>query len=384
MLRIILLLILVLAGVNEYGIYLHIPFCIEKCSYCSFYSVAGTSSDFKNRYTRFMCLEIEKDSLCEPDGLCTSIYFGGGTPSLLSDNNIAMLLQSLRNRFCISQDCEITLECNPAQFDYNRFLKLCDQGITRFSMGVQAMDFQLFKYLGRTGSPVTLKLLGDYFSLPALCGIDFITGIIEGDSTIPDIQMVLPLRPDHISAYLLTLEPGTALYNRARRDGLDQFQHEEYLKVASVISEHGYTHYEISNFALSGALSRHNLKYWTGKNYRGFGANAHSFIDGERYFHEADIESYMQGNAVPCREERKSGDLLVEIVFTGLRTVFGVSEEDYFRLSGLRFPKILCDRAASTSGICLTEREGWMNLAMNSESFVDYDIIVYELLEPFL
>ncbi|MBN2770603.1 MAG: radical SAM family heme chaperone HemW [Spirochaetes bacterium] len=371
--------------VNDSGIYLHIPFCVKKCSYCAFYSLPKSEKTLLDSYTDALCSEINNDNYIDSSAVCSSVYFGGGTPSLLSDDNIINILESINNRYRLTNDCEITLECNPAQYEFKRFSRLVQNGINRFSMGIQTLNPQLHDYIGRTGKPVSCDLIESYLSIPALCGVDFITGIRDGYPALPDIERVIQYKPDHVSAYLLTLESDTALFKYADTKCLDIFQRKEYLEVSNFLKDNGYDHYEISNFAIKGAYSKHNLKYWNGCDYRGYGAGAHSYFRGERYFHDDDVCLYIDKKGANLRKDnRKPGDILVELVFTGLRTSKGVSEYNYNRITGKKFPEELCKRVQGLSELDCVVDNGWRRIYIKPVNFVDYDTIIYQLLEPFI
>ena len=370
---------------NDYGVYIHIPFCLKKCSYCAFYSLPLSDKPLLDSYTDVLCSEITNDDCIDESACCSSVYFGGGTPSLLSNKNIIKILEAVNRRYSMTDDCELTLECNPAHYDFRRFSTLVNMGINRFSLGIQTLNPKYHDYIGRTGKPVSGNLLESYFSLPALCGVDFITGIRDGYSALPDIERVIQYKPDHLSAYLLTLEAGTALFEYADTKGLDLYQRKEYLSISAFLKEKGYDHYEISNFAINGAYSKHNLKYWNGADYRGYGAGAHSYFRGERFFHDNDVDSYILEKGKKLKkDERKPGDVLVELVFTGLRTSAGVSEYNFKAITGNNFPEELYTRAHEVSGLECSIDKGDRIIQIRSENFVDYDTIVYQLLEPFI
>jgi oxygen-independent coproporphyrinogen III oxidase len=337
------------------GIYIHVPFCRARCSYCDF--ATGTyEGALADRYVRAVAREIESfdiresradvdDSRREIDGLAVAevdngadtkvdtIYFGGGTPSLLTPAQLSLLLNSVRRRFDVAADAEVTMEMNPGTVTPEALRAFRDEGVNRASFGAQTFDDRELKRLGRTHAADdtrrTLALLRETGF--ANVSFDLIAGLPEQtlEAWHRNLDEALALRPEHLSLYLLEVHEGTPLAEQIRQGRYaapDQdLAAEMYRALAERTRDAGYEQYEISNFCLPGRESRHNVKYWTGAQYFGFGCSAHSF-DGRvsRWSNERDTRAYVslieeKGNAVVSREELDARDRSAEALFLGLR-----------------------------------------------------------------
>lgn len=288
------------------GLYIHIPFCNGKCPYCDFYSVSPESETVK-KYVDAVCREIDN-----ADGIYDTVYFGGGTPSLIGSDNIAKILSHISR----TKNCEVTLECNPSDtgsinsaFD---FLLVAKSGVNRISMGLQSADNDERKILGRRGGCDDVeraikraKEAGiDNISLDLMLAIPNQTP----ESLEKSVEFCKNSGATHISAYILKIEEGTPFYkikNTLRLPDEDETC-DLYLKAVSLIEKAGYKQYEISNFSLDGFESRHNLRYWHSEEYLGIGASAHSFINGRRFYYERSIDGFINGN--PPIDDGAGGD----------------------------------------------------------------------------
>jgi len=317
------------------GLYLHIPFCRSKCLYCDFYSVASTAAipvwlDAVQRE-----VPIYRESFPKFD----SLYLGGGTPTVLGDRELAILIECLRRHFEFDSESEITIEANPDDVSAPKLRILEDLGINRISLGVQSLDDRELKYLGRShDARQALKALDLLRSCGfARVGVDLMYGL-EGESISGwkrTMDRVLEFRPEHLSCYQLTLEKSSPLGKRAAagrlRTIIGKWESAFFLFTSRYLERHGYRHYEISNFALSRATRcRHNLKYWGHVPYLGLGPSAHSFQAGSRWWNVRSIKQYCrllaEGKAPVESSERLTRDQLdLEALALGLRTSDGVS-----------------------------------------------------------
>lgn len=319
------------------GVYVHIPFCARKCLYCNFSSVATLSIPEKRyveRLVRELALIAERE--CLHDRALESIYIGGGTPSLFSPAALGRIISSISNAFHHSGDSEITMEANPDTLNAKSLKGYRDAGVNRLSIGFQALDDRLLKAMGRTHGK---KAAVDSFSSARKAGfenisIDLMSGLPGRSSS--DLEGTLSeaarMGPEHISLYGLTIEESTPFYDM-RESGLLKTPHEDeqagqYVSASTTLTRAGYTHYEISNFALPGRSSVHNSRYWLGGEYIGLGASAHSFVKaggwGRRWWNISDPYEYMR--AVEGGERLEAGfevlnrgNLIAEDIMLGLR-----------------------------------------------------------------
>ena len=330
--------------VKKIGIYLHIPYCIKKCSYCAFNSLP--SNGVSKQYLQALYKEIDwTSSLFNlKEHLVDTIYFGGGTPSLLTPEEVEGLLSRIVSSYKLAEKAEITLELNPTPQDEININGYRSAGINRLSIGIQSFDEQNLSFLGRLHSAKEAELSFirareagfDNISIDLICGL-------PGQKTSDvqsDLERALKLAPEHISLYLLSIENGTPLYS-AVREGVfsplvDEMQGEIYQSASEYLQINGYTRYETSNYALSGFESKHNMRYWKGEDYIGLGAGAHSFISdigwGMRHWNVKPPDEYIKyidSNMLPLEglEILARRDAIRETVLTSLRTSAGLSEE---------------------------------------------------------
>jgi oxygen-independent coproporphyrinogen III oxidase len=333
-------------------LYIHIPFCLKKCIYCDFYSVSGSEA-LIDSYIAALCGEIEmrKEHIRGLD----AIYIGGGTPSILKGRDVAMIMDKLRSICRISEEAEITSEANPGTLTEGGIGGMLAAGINRISIGVQSLHDMELTVLGRMHDAdeavkaFQLARKGGFGNI----SLDLIYGIPGQDiiSWKDTLEKIASLHPEHISAYELTPEKNTVLYDKLEKHHL-QLPDEEtviemYYSAIDLLADKGYVHYEISNFALPGCECRHNLNYWNRGEYLGIGAGAHSFEDDRRTANVSDIKRYMDAiNAgrLPAVEEKvlTGEDELDEFVFLGLRKTGGLD------LAGI--PADVAERLKKASG----------------------------------
>jgi oxygen-independent coproporphyrinogen-3 oxidase len=316
-------------------LYIHIPFCIKKCLYCDFFSVPYNAQTAIN-YTDALCkeLSLKKDFARS----LKAIYIGGGTPSLFPDECFTKLFQCLRNNYHFSTDIEITIEANPGTLDKLKVNTLVSTGVNRLSVGIQSFHDNELLFLGRIHNAEEafrsidlIKTAGiKNFSIDLMYGIPGQTM----DSWKASLRNTVELSPTHISTYELTLEENTPLYAIIKSDAIvatdEDLVLEMYPYTIDYLADHGYEHYEISNFALPGFKCIHNLNYWNRGEYIGAGAGAHSFVNRVRTKTIADINKYIDSLNSGIIHETESliitpGESLKEIIFLGLRKMEGIN-----------------------------------------------------------
>ena len=333
------------------GIYVHVPFCRSKCHYCDFYSVTDMDSLLRDGYLDAVCDHIRETGPLAPGYRVDTVYFGGGTPSFFGADGMAAILNTIRKSFKVSSTAEITFEANPDSITPKLLRRLRGEGFNRVSLGVQCSDNAILEAIGR---PHDYEMAVDAVKMIRKAGfknlsLDLIYGLPEQDlekwqQTLHDI---LALQPEHISCYGLKLEEGTPLCQRQNQLRLadDDMQADMYLATVEILRSKGYRQYEISNFCKRGRESRHNMKYWTGGEYLGFGPDASSDFAGKRYAVIRDLQGYITGirsggqvlrdiQTVPRRE--RAGEYLM----MHLRTTYGISGEEYEKRFLLPFAPI--------------------------------------------
>lgn len=317
------------------SLYIHIPFCIKKCSYCDFISIPFDKT-LEKQYVDSLRREIGLQA-AEADSLKT-IYIGGGTPTLLNAQSFKEIFNALHERFQFLPDMEITAEANPGTIDGKKASSLLSMGVNRLSIGIQSFNETELSVLGR--SHTVKEALASVNAVKQAgvknLSIDLIYGIpgqtLENWSHT--IERTLELIPQHISAYELTPNEGTPFYE-ALKENLINIPEEDMVidmfnYASDALSAHGFKHYEISNHALKGCECRHNLNYWLRGEYIGVGAGAHSFINGRRLKNEDDVSKYislLSEGVLPVTEstELTSFDSLEELIFLGMRMADGIN-----------------------------------------------------------
>ncbi len=326
------------------GIYLHIPFCERKCGYCDFYSL--TDDGRREDFTAAVIQEIGHRRRAQL--AVDSVYFGGGTPSLLPPAFYARLLEVLSAAFHLEDDIEITLEANPGTVDAASLADYRRAGINRLNLGVQSFDTRHLNFLGRihdaaqARAAVTRARRAGFDNL----GLDLIYGL-PGQTVAAwqaDLESAPACEPAHLSCYALTYEADTPLMNDRLAGGHQPAGEEKmaalFEATADILCAAGFEHYEISNFAATPRQrSRHNLKYWTRTPYLGFGPAAHSFIPPRRSWNPADLEAYLERIALGAlpeegREELTRSQEMIETVFLGLRLAAGIDLAAFARHFG--------------------------------------------------
>ncbi len=324
-------------GKNFCSVYIHIPFCRRKCNYCAFYSKVSGKVEREN-YVDALVKEIENRAKGEN---VSTIYFGGGTPSILSLNLLEKILAAVFKNFEVDPAAEITIEANPGTVSKNSLKSLRKIGFNRISLGVQSFNDEILKTLGRIHDSETaiesIFLAKNFFEN---VGFDLMQGL--PDQTIEDVKrdlkFVSELNPEHISLYELEIDEGTKFYELNEYEELnlpgEEICAEMYDLICDTLPKFGYRHYEISNFAKPGFESRHNSGYWTGRKYFGFGAAAHSYDGNFRRANVSDISTYTEkiltgGEFWKFEEIVTKKNAEEEFCFLGLRMIDGISTKKF-------------------------------------------------------
>lgn len=330
---------------KELELYIHIPFCVKKCSYCDFLSAPATEQT-KEAYMAALFAEIGGRAKDYKERIVTSIFIGGGTPSLLSGDSIRQLMEHIREGFSLAPDAEITMEVNPGTVTAEKLTAFYGAGINRLSIGMQSAQEQELKILGRIHDfdgfcQVYREAVEAGFTN---INVDVMSGLpgqtlASYKDTLEKVLRLEPM-PQHISAYSLIVEEGTPFAAMADRGELplpeEDTERAMYEETIEVLAGYGFHRYEISNYALDGYECRHNVGYWIRRDYLGFGIGAASLIDNVRFQNGRDINAYL-AHPLACREEQQSlttQEQMEETMFLGLRLIRGVSYPEFARCYG--------------------------------------------------
>jgi oxygen-independent coproporphyrinogen-3 oxidase len=363
------------------SLYLHIPFCHTRCYYCDFNTYAGILP-LREPYVRALLSEIALagEQARHAGGSvrrARTIFFGGGTPSLLTVGQVRRLLDACRAAFALDEDAEITLEANPGTLTREKLVGLREAGINRLSLGSQSFDAQLLKALGRIHTPeeitgaVSAARAAGFTSI----NLDFMFGL-PGQTMQhwqETLEQALALRPEHLSLYSLIIEEGTPFFDWTREGrivpGDEDLCADMYEYADERLQAAGYANYEISNWALPGHQSRHNLTYWRNLPYIGMGAGAHSFFSGKRFSNERDPQRYIdtlkkrQLPVVECETIDKAQEMS-ETAFLALRTAEGLHLPTFEERFATPFARFVGDRLRPVEEAGLLEQsEGWLRLS---------------------
>lgn len=322
------------------GIYIHVPFCRSKCQYCDFYSLTGKKECDFDGYLDAVCRHIKEAGPQAPNHIVDTVYFGGGTPSFFGADGMAAILTAVRKSFDVSPTAEITFEANPDSVTDRLLRRLRSEGFNRVSLGIQCDNDETLKQLGRPHTyeqavQAVKKIRKHRFhnlSVDLMFGLPS-QRLQDWEKTL---RNVLRLKPEHISCYGLKVEEGTPLYDCQEFYNLadDDMQADMYLLAVKVLKKFGYRQYEISNFCRKGHVSRHNLKYWTGGEYLGFGPDASSDFGGSRFAIVRDLQGYIEGirtGGTVLREYQEVAprERAGEYLMMRLRTASGIEPESY-------------------------------------------------------
>lgn len=321
------------------GIYIHIPFCKQACSYCDFH-FSTTFSSYREELIDTLCHELILRKSELHFAPLNSIYFGGGTPSLLTAEELFKILNTIDENFEKNNDCEITLECNPDDINEEKLEQWKNYGINRLSIGVQSFLDQDLKWMNRAHNSTQAENALELVSKSTIpMTLDLIYGLpnTSKEMWIENIKKAILYAPEHISAYCLTIEPKTKLFHQIQKGEIipcgEDEQANQFDILVNLLNQKGYEQYEISNFAKNNSYAVHNTSYWTGKAYIGIGPSAHSFNGkNERRWNINNnlkyIKSIKENETYFETEKLEPKDRFNELILTGLRTKWGVNLSD--------------------------------------------------------
>ena len=318
------------------GIYIHIPFCKKKCHYCDFYITLNKNNVSKLIDAIKFELILRKNFLNKNS--IETIYFGGGTPSMISPNYIGNIIKEIKNNFSVNSNIEITIEANPDDISLDNLLKWKKYGINRISLGVQTLNDNLLNFINRSHDKKTaiasIKKISEHYDN---FSIDLIYGIPGNryDKLKNDIKEIIKFNPPHISAYNLTIEKKTVFYNWLKNNIIKKEKEREIIKqfnlLKNILEKEEYIQYETSSFCKKGYESKHNSGYWKRKKYLGIGPSAHSFDGKYRSWNISDNNKYISAlnkRIIPNTEEKLSKKMKInEIIMIGIRTKWGIDNK---------------------------------------------------------
>ena len=364
-----------------FGLYVHVPFCASKCRYCDFYSFAGKESQMDD-YVRAVARCGAEFAPQLAGRTADTVYFGGGTPSLIGGARLERMLCALHSQFSIAPDAEITVECNPDSMTQDLLHVLRRAGVNRLSVGVQSAQDDELRLLGRRH---TFAQAQDAIRRAQDAGFDNISlDLMYGlpgqtqARFMQSVEAVLDLQPAHLSCYSLKLEPGTPMGQENPVLPDDDAQADLYLALCGRLRRAGFDHYEISNWARPGRASRHNSRYWTLSDYLGLGPGAHSYLAGRRFFYPASLAAFC-GGAQPVQEDAVPGFAPHgEYLMLRLRTADGVDTADFARRFGRSFaPYAAHLRALEKPGLAARTPSGWR---LTEAGFLVSNLIINDVL----
>ena len=328
---------------KKLGIYIHIPFCASKCSYCDFYSLAGCDK-LMPKYHNAIIEHIKESAPQLKEYFVDTVYFGGGTPSYYGSKRICEIFNELKRNGLVYKTAEVTVEVNPDSIKKHDFRILKSEGVNRLSIGAQSSNDDILKLIGRRHNWKQVQMTFENARKAGFdnLSIDLIYGLPSQTKSdwANTLVQALELKPDHISCYGLKLEQGTKMfsdYNNSPMLPDDDEQADMYLYTTETLAKYGYNQYEISNFALKGKQSKHNLKYWMLRDYMGFGAGAHSCVNSVRYSFISDIHGYIEGinsqkSVLDEYDKIEFIERAAEYIMLGMRTTHGISQKEYYNI----------------------------------------------------
>lgn len=386
---------------KELELYLHIPFCVRKCDYCDFLSMPA-DEELRRHYIDCLIEEIkQKAELCS-EYQVTSVFFGGGTPSILPGVQIWELMEALQENFKIRQNAEVTVECNPGTLTRQKLIYYKMAGVNRLSIGLQSAQNRELQRLGRIH---TYEEFLDSFGQARAMGfkninVDLMSalpGQTQADWT-NTLNKVLAVRPEHISAYSLIVEEGTPFYEQYGEDELrrergeeplylpsEETEREMYLVTEELLKNKGYARYEISNYALPGRECRHNIGYWKLTSYLGLGLGSSSFLEEVRFSNTKDLKTYLRGEDFSQEDSSyvflDKRQRMEEFMFLGLRMMEGISRSEFQKMFGVQLEAIygnVLDKLQQQG--LLRQQEGRVSLTEAGISVSNYVLSEFLLL----
>ena len=346
------------------GLYLHIPFCLRKCKYCDFYSVPGANDELKDRYVNALIAHMNEYKLQAKGYAVNTIYFGGGTPSLLTEKQLKLIMKKLRSCFTVTPGCEISMEVNPGTVDFQKLKAFRKCGINRLSIGVQSFNDNDLSICGRVHNTddayaaimAARKAKFDNISLVLMYGLPGQTL----QTVVDNINTYIALDVEHISLYGLKVEDGTPFWFDRHKLAFPEEEEERsmFFTAVGLLAKAGFRQYEISNFAKKNRMCKHNLRYWNCDEYIGFGPAAHSYFGGKRFSLKRSINLYMDSFDVTKRVNEELVDEYIDIPYSS------------------RVAEYVMLRFRLNAGI---------NCAVFKKKFGrDFDEIYYKKMEPFI
>jgi oxygen-independent coproporphyrinogen-3 oxidase len=364
------------------GIYIHIPFCKQKCTYCNFYSIANLR--LKDDFLIALGLEIELRKSVFENEIIDTIYFGGGTPSVLTKEEITRIIDLIYENFKISESPEITFEANPDDLTQTYIQQLAETKINRLSIGVQSFDDNILKQINRRHSAKQAIKAIEYSQEAGFSNlsIDLIYGIPNqsDDVWLQNLNIALNYKIPHLSCYSLTVEKHTALQKLIEKKRIEMPSEEDSIRQFNILMDFaktsGYRQYEISNYCLEDQVSRHNSAYWNGIPYLGFGPGAHSFITTNRQWNVSNVKCYIEGinsNMPDVEQETLSlDDRYNEYVITSIRTDSGCSYKKINTDFGEKYFNYFCTQLKNIDSQLFLSKDGVIFLTQEGKHFADF------------
>lgn len=327
------------------GLYLHIPFCLSKCAYCDFFSFVPSNEELIKRYFDALIKHMEEYKTAAENHIVDTVFIGGGTPTCVPSEQLVRLIKAVKKTFNVSPNAEFSIEANPATVTLPALKKLHSLGVNRISIGLQTGNDAELRALSRIH---TRRQFQQSFAIARKAGftninVDLMFGIPgqSRESLMQNLRYLMHLNPEHISLYNLKIEPGTPFDLHRSELALPSEDEEAdmYLEAVEFLNVQGYPQYEISNFAKNGCRCRHNLKYWTGQEYLGFGPSAHSYFANTRFAFVRDLDAYLNAIEIPASrikltssmEEISPRERIGEYVMLHMRLTSGVCLSEFFR-----------------------------------------------------
>lgn len=361
---------------KELELYVHIPFCVQKCLYCDFLSMPVDETVHRH-YVNQLIKEIEQKAEAYRDYRVTSVFLGGGTPSILEGTQTAEIMEALQKNFAVETEAEITMECNPGTLNQEKLSIYKKAGINRVSIGLQSANNRELRSLGRIH---TFEEFLQNYDLVRKTGFENVN--IDLMSALPGqkvsdwehtLKEVLKLKPEHISAYSLIIEEGTPFYQKYEEDELrrekgevpvflpsEEAEREMYFLTKQMLLDKGYERYEISNYAKKGKECRHNIGYWIRKNYLGLGLGSASLVENVRFSNTSDLKEYLTGKFEPEKREILSRkEQMEEFAFLGLRMMSGISRKEFVKVFGVEIEAVFGEviKKMTVNGLLQQESE---------------------------
>ncbi len=349
---------------DKAGLYVHIPFCVRKCPYCDFYSTTDLS--LKSRFLKALFAEME---MVSAEGLCfDTLYIGGGTPSVFEYDNVSQIVAAAHHHFDFQPFSEITIEVNPGTVSIEQLMGYQESGINRINIGVQSFDQKNLDFLGRIHTATEARNAMTHARRAGFknIGLDLIYGLPDHSQTdwLEDLKQAVECDPTHLSCYMLTYEDGTPAYCDLQAGRIQALADDNVRRLfettITYLQDHGYTQYEISNFARVGKdgkpqVSQHNLKYWTLVPYVGLGPSAHSFVEAQRCWNVSNVDDYIasiESGRMPIAEKERlsGGQQLIEAIYLGLRMTAGIDLIGFKAKYGLDFTKVFKEVLSDLEG----------------------------------